>query len=79
MVVLVAVLAFPFVLLGLLLAMERVEAGLRVDDVAVRLPRALDVAAPDELETLVRDGFGPALERYWRRRRTRVVTVRRPA
>ena len=67
-------LAMPFVLLLLMLAMERVEEPLRVDEVGHDVRGLLhpeeDAEAPaDQVESLVREGYGPALERYWRRRR----------
>jgi hypothetical protein len=61
-------LAFPGVLLALVLAMERVEAPLRDETVAERLTHFLDVARPDEVETFVSEGLDGALNRYWRRR-----------
>jgi hypothetical protein len=73
-------LIMPFVLLLLMLAMERVEEPLRVDEVGedvqgylLTTPQA-DVSEDedlpvDQVESLVREGYGPALERYWRRRR----------
>jgi hypothetical protein len=67
-------LAFPFALMLLMLAMERVEEPLRVDQVGADVRGLLapdedaDVPA-DQVESLVREGYGPALERYWRRRR----------
>lgn len=62
-------LLLPLVLLGLMLAMERVERPLRVDSVTDELETFLDSARPEEVETFVSEGFAPALERYWRRRR----------
>jgi hypothetical protein len=62
-------LLLPLVLLALLLCMERVERPLRLDSVSDQLEAFLDGARPDEVETFVSEGFGPALERYWRRRR----------
>lgn len=59
----------PLALLVLLLCMERVERPLRVDSVSDQLESFLDSARPDEVETFVSEGFAPALERYWRRRR----------
>lgn len=56
-------------LLVLMLAMERVERPLQVDSVSEQLETFLTTAHPDELETFVSEGYGPALERYWRRRR----------
>jgi hypothetical protein len=67
----VVALVFPLLLLGLLAGMERVERPLRQDDVTVRLRSSLDSARPEELESLVSQGFGPALDRYWRRRSRR--------
>lgn len=72
----VIALAFPLALLGLLLAMERVERPLRVDEVNADLAEFLTTARPDEVETFVSQGYGPALERYWRRRR-RLSVLRR--
>jgi hypothetical protein len=62
-------LMLPLMLLALLLFMERVERPLRLDSVSDQLEAFLDGARPDEVETFVSEGFGPALERYWRRRR----------
>lgn len=74
---LVALLA-PFLLLGLMLCMERVERPLRVDSVSEQLESFLDTARPDEVETYVSEGFAPALERYWRRRRLSGLLPGRP-
>lgn len=62
-------LLLPVLLLGLMLAMERVERPLRTDSVTDELEQFLDAARPEEVETFVSEGFAPALERYWRRRR----------
>lgn len=70
-------LLFPVVLLLLLLAMERVERSLRVDSMGDELEAFLEGARPEEVETFVSEGFAPALERYWRRRRlTRLLPTR---
>jgi len=71
-------LAFPGVLMLLLLAMERVEAPLRVESVGDRLVEFLESARPDEVETFVSQGLGEALDRYWKRRslRTRLLARR---
>lgn len=67
--------AMPFVLMLLMLAMERVEEPLRVAQVGSDVRGLLkhdddDAEVPaDQVESLVREGYGPALERYWRRRR----------
>ena len=62
-------LLLPVLLLFLMLAMERVERPLRVDSVSEQLEEFLEGARPDEVETFVSEGYAPALERYWRRRR----------
>lgn len=62
-------LLLPLMLLALMLCMERVERPLRLDSVSDQLESFLDSARPDEVETFVSEGFAPALERYWRRRR----------
>lgn len=70
-------LAFPGVLLLLLLAMERVEAPLRVEFVGDRLAEFLDTARPDEVETFVSQGLNEALDRYWHRRSRRARLLAR--
>ena len=63
-------LLLPLARLGLMLAMERVEGPLRQESaVNDQLETFLDTARPDEVETFVSEGYAPALERYWRRRR----------
>ena len=71
-------LAFPGVLLVLMLAMERVEAPLRDEAVGEDLRAFLEDARPDEVETFVSQGLAKALDRYWRRRalRSRLLTRR---
>ncbi len=71
-------LLLPLALLGLMLAMERVERPLRVESVSDELESFLDTARPDEVETFVSEGFAPALERYWRRRRLSRLLPSRP-
>jgi len=71
-------LLLPLALLGLMLAMERVERPLRVESVTDELESFLDTARPEEVETFVSDGFAPALERYWRRRRLSRLLPTRP-
>ena len=66
---LLVALLLPLGLLALMLGMERVERPLRVDSVSEQLEQFLDSARPEEVETFVSQGFAPALERYWRRRR----------
>jgi hypothetical protein len=60
---------FPALLLVLMLVMERVEQPLRQDAVGEQVVTFLESARPEEVETLVQQGFAPALDRYWRRRR----------
>jgi hypothetical protein len=71
-------LAFPGVLLALMIAMERVEAPLRDEALGDQLVHFLDTARPDEVETFVSEGLSTALDRYWRRRslRHRLLTGR---
>lgn len=77
MTLLPAALLVPLMLLGLMLAMERVERPLRLESVNDQLENFLDSARPEEVETFVSEGFAPALERYWRRRRlTRLLPGR---
>ena len=66
---LLVALLLPVGLLMLMLGMERVERPLRVASVSEQLEQFLDQARPEEVETYVSEGFAPALERYWRRRR----------
>jgi hypothetical protein len=66
---LLVALLLPLGLLALMLGMERVERPLRVDSVSDQLEQFLDSARPEEVETYVSEGYAPALERYWRRRR----------
>ncbi len=74
---LVLALLMPVLLLALLLLMERVERPLRVDSISEQLRSFLETARPEEVETYVSEGFAPALERYWRRRRlTRLLPGR---
>jgi len=69
-------LVLPLALMGLLLAMDRVEQPLRVDEVGADLVEFLNSARPDEVETFVPQGYAPALERYWKRRRVLAVLRR---
>jgi hypothetical protein len=71
-------LLLPVLLLVLMLMMERVERPLRGEDVSDELASFLDSARPDEVETYVSEGFAPALERYWRRRRLTRLLPGRP-
>ena len=63
------ILISPLLFLGLLLMMERVERPLRHKTVADGLEGFLDVARPEEVQTFVTQGFGPAIEANWARRR----------
>jgi hypothetical protein len=75
---LLVALLLPVGLLLLMLTMERVERPLRVDSVSEQLQAFLDTARPEEVETYVSEGFAPALERYWRRRRLSRLLPGRP-
>jgi hypothetical protein len=68
--VVAAALLCPLFLLGLLLAMERVERPLRAAELDRDLESFLDTARPDEVDTFVSQGFAAALERYGKRRRS---------
>ena len=70
------ILLSPLILMGLMLTMERVERPLRHQSVTDELEGFLDGARPDEVETFVSQGFAPAIEAYWARRRPGVT--RRP-
>jgi hypothetical protein len=61
-------LLFPLAMLAALIGMEHVEQPLRVDELGLDLESFLDTARPEEVETFVSEGFGPALDRYWKRR-----------
>jgi hypothetical protein len=71
------VLLFPFVLLGFVLFMERVEEPLSQVAVEREIEHFLDDANTEELDTFVREGTDSALKRFrqrlgfrrWRRNR----------
>jgi hypothetical protein len=72
------VLLFPFVMLGFVLFMERVEEPLNQVATERDIEQFLDDANSDELDTFVREGTDPALSsfrqrlgRRWRRNRSR--------
>lgn len=70
-------LLLPLLLLALMIAMERVERPLRLEPLGDQLEAFLDSARPDEVEAFISEGFGPALDVYWRRRRfTRLLPGR---
>ena len=60
-------LLFPFLLLGFMLAMERVEQPLSQVAVERELEQFLDDANPEELETFVNEGTESALSRFQQR------------
>ena len=66
---LVVALLLPLLLMALMLVMERVEQPLRRVDVSDQLESFLDRMRPEEVEALISEGFAPALDEYWRRRR----------
>jgi hypothetical protein len=59
-----ALLAFPFLLLGFVLLMGRVEEPLTQIAVERQLEHFLDDANPAELATFVREGTDSALRRF---------------
>lgn len=75
---LLVALLLPLGLLLLMLGMERVERSLRTESVGEQLEQFLDAARPEEVETFVSEGYAPALERYWRRRRLTRLLPGRP-
>ncbi len=75
---LLVALVLPVLLLVLMLMMDRVERPLRMDSVSEQLQSFLDSARPEEVEIYVSEGFAPALERYWRRRRLSSLLPGRP-
>ena len=79
MVTSLVVVTFPLALLALMLLMERVERPLRDASTGEQLVDFLETARPDEVETFVSEGFAPALDRYWRRRRLARRLPSRPA
>jgi hypothetical protein len=69
---------FPFVLLGFMILMERVENPLRSVAVQDRVEEFLDDARPEEMDTFVRQGIPAALDEYGRRSRLSRLLPRRP-
>ena len=69
---------FPFILLGFMIMMERVENPLRTVAVEDRVEEFLDEARPEEMDTFVREGFPAAMDQYGRRRRLSRLLTRRP-
>ena len=62
-------LLLPLALLVLMLGMERVERPLRQASVTDQIEAFLETARPDEVEAFVTEGYAPALEKYWKRKR----------
>lgn len=58
------VLVFPFLLLGFLLFMSKVEGPLRLQSPEHDVEEFLDEANADELNTFVREGTDSALRRF---------------
>ena len=69
---------FPFILLGFMIMMERVENPLRAAAVETRVEEFLDEARPEEMDTFVREGFPAAMDQYGRRRKLSRLLPRRP-
>ncbi len=64
-----ALLAFPFVLLGFVMLMGRVEEPLSHIASERQVEQFLDSASPAELDTFVREGTDSALRRFRNRLR----------
>jgi hypothetical protein len=69
---------FPFILLGFMILMERVEGPLRTVAVENRVEEFLDEARPEEMDTFVRDGLPAALDERERRRTLSRLLPKRP-
>ena len=61
------VLGFPFLILGFVLFMGKVEESLRRQAPERDVEEFLDEANPDELDTFVREGTDSALSRFYDR------------
>lgn len=72
-----ALLLFPFVLLGFVMLMGRVEEPLSQIAVERQIEQFLDDANPEELDTFVREGTESALSRF--RQRLGLGRLRRAA
>lgn len=69
---------FPFILLGFMILMERVEGPLRTVAVENRVEEFLEEARPEEMDTFVRDGLPAALDEHDERRTLSRLLARRP-
>ena len=69
---------FPFILLGFMILMERVEGPLRTVAMEDRVEEFLDEAGPEEMDTFVRDGLPAALNEREQRRKLSRLLPRRP-
>ncbi len=56
------VILFPFLLLGFMMMMERVETPLRKAAVEAQVEDFLDSARPEQLDAFVREGLPAALD-----------------
>lgn len=72
------VVLFPFILLGFMILMERVEGPLRTVAMEDRVEEFLDEARPEEMDKFVRDGLPAALNERDQRRKLSRLLVRRP-
>ncbi len=73
------VLLFPVLLMVFALLMSKVEDRLRPSGVTEdEVGEFLDQARPDEVNTLIREGWSGALHRFRLRRRPRGRRIRRP-
>lgn len=69
---------FPFILLGFMILMERVEGPLRTVAMENRVEEFLEEAGPKEMDTFVRDGLPAALSEHDERRKLARLLPRRP-
>ncbi len=69
---------FPFVLLGFMILMERVEGPLRTVSMEDRVEEFLEDARPNEMDTFVRDGLPAGLSVHEERRKLARLLPRRP-
>ena len=72
-------LLLPLALMVLMVLMERVERHLENDAMSEQLEGFLATARPEEVEAYVSEGYGPAIDMYWRNRRRHAAPDAPPA
>ena len=65
--------------MALMVLMERVERPLETDTMSEQLEGFLSTARPEEVEAYVTEGYGPAIDMYWRNRRRHAAPEAPPA